>query len=128
MSQSRIQSFAEFWPFYVRQHVNPTCRRWHFVASTNAILCTAALLVTWRWWLVPLALVSSYGCAWIGHFVYEKNKPAAFTYPVWSLLGDFRMYGKMIAGTMDEEVRRVQSPGAAAASGSLSAATSHAAR
>jgi hypothetical protein len=115
MSSQRIGSFAEFWPFYVSQHLNPICRRWHFVATTNAILCTAALLVTWKWWLVPLALVSSYGSAWIGHFVFEKNKPAAFTWPIWSLIADCRMFGKMITGTMDAEVRRVksaQSPGA----------------
>ena len=60
----------------------------------------------WRWWFAPLALVSSYGCAWVGHFGFEKNKPAAFEHPFWSLLCDFRMYGKMIAGTMGAEIER----------------------
>src|SRR4051812_37889700 len=103
-----IRTLREFWPFYVSQHLDRTCRRWHFAGTTNAILCTLGLLVTGRLWFIPLALVSSYGCAWIGHFVFEKNKPAAFQHPLWSLLCDFRMYAKMIAGTMGEELERAR--------------------
>ena len=87
-----FRSFAEFYPFYLGEHANRTCRRLHFVGSTLALACVAAALLTASWaWLLG-ALVSGYGFAWVGHFMFEKNKPASFKRPLYSFLGDWTMY------------------------------------
>ena len=90
------RTYEEFWPFYLSQHRDPVCRRLHFVGTTIvwAILITAAALRT------PLLLLAApvvgYGFAWVGHFVFEKNRPATFTYPLWSLRADFRLHRRML--------------------------------
>ena len=85
----RIPSFREFWPFYVGEHSHPTNRKLHFVGTTLFLATMLAALVTLRWWLFVLMPVSGYSFAWIGHFLVEKNRPATFQYPVWSLMADF---------------------------------------
>jgi hypothetical protein len=104
----RPQSFEEFWPYYVSQHRDKTCRRLHFVGTTIAMGCVAAAP------FYPPALlaapVAGYGFAWIGHFAFEKNKPASWLGAkelVWSLRGDLRMWTKMVTGQMDAEVERL---------------------
>ena len=97
MSQ-RYQSFREFYPFYLSEHANPTCRRLHFVGTTLVIAFLAiAFLTRNAWWLVG-ALVAGYGCAWIGHFFFEHNRPATFTYPVYSFIGDWVMFKDLLTG------------------------------
>lgn len=94
----RYATFAEFYPFYLSEHANPTCRRLHFVGTTLAIACLVALVVTGNpWWLLA-APVAGYGFAFIGHFAFEKNRPATFTYPLYSLIGDGVMYRDMLTG------------------------------
>ena len=91
-------SFAEFYPFYLSEHSDRTCRRLHFAGSTLALLCFVALIVTRNpWWLLA-ALVCGYGFAWIGHFVFEKNQPASFKQPLYSLMGDWRMFCQIVTG------------------------------
>ncbi|KAA0070821.1 DUF962 domain-containing protein [Rhodanobacter sp. T12-5] len=95
---SGFNSFAEFYPFYLSEHGNRTCRRLHFAGSTLVLAVIALALISGqlRWlWLVP---VVGYGFAWIGHFVFEKNRPATFKHPLYSLLGDWVMYGQMWRG------------------------------
>ncbi|MHB1272517.1 MAG: Mpo1-like protein [Rhodanobacter sp.] len=95
---SGIDSFAEFYPYYLSEHSNRTCRRLHFAGSSLVIVVVLAALLTGqlRWlWLAPVA---GYGFAWIGHYGYEKNRPATFKYPLYSLLGDWVMYGQMWRG------------------------------
>ena len=104
----RFQSFEEFWPFYVLEHQNKTNRLLHFVGTSAAIATAGYALVKRKPSLLPLALVVGYGPAWIGHFIVEGNRPATFKYPLWSLLGDFRMWGKTLRGTMNREVERQQ--------------------
>lgn len=106
MSERRIETYEEFWPFYVREHSDPTNRRLHFIGTTGTILLAAAALVRQKPIHLLHAAISGYGCAWVGHFVFQKNTPATFKYPLWSLVSDFRMWGKIVAGTMDEEVAR----------------------
>ncbi len=95
---SGFSSFSEFYPFYLGEHSNRHCRRLHFIGSSLvlAVLMLALLSGQALWlWLMPLA---GYGCAWIGHFVFEKNRPATFSHPLYSLLGDWVMYGQMLRG------------------------------
>jgi hypothetical protein len=91
-SSPAFASFAEFYPFYLGEHSNRSCRRLHFVGTTLVIAAFAAALTTGNIvWLLLMPLFG-YGFAWVGHFYFEKNKPATFKYPVYSLIGDFCMY------------------------------------
>lgn len=87
-----FKTFAEFYPFYLSEHSNRTCRRLHFVGSTLALLCLATAI--WRGMPVYVlyGLLCGYGFAWVGHFGFEKNKPASFKRPWYSFMGDWVMY------------------------------------
>ncbi len=102
----RIQSYGAFWPFYLGEHSRPWTRRLHFAGTTIAIGCLIAWAVTGRGAFGLSALGAGYGFAWISHFFVEKNRPATFRYPLWSLLSDFRMWGLACAGRLDGELAR----------------------
>jgi hypothetical protein len=89
-------TFQEVYPFYLSEHSNRTCRLLHFIGTTIAIAILLAAVVTQTWWLVVVALVQGYTFAWIGHFFFEHNKPATFTYPWLSFLGDWRMWQEIL--------------------------------
>lgn len=91
-------SFEEFYPFYLSEHTNRTCRELHFVGSTLALFCLAALVFTGKLWWLAGALACGYGFAWVGHFVFEKNTPATFKHPFYSFMGDWVMYWQMLTG------------------------------
>ena len=92
--------FADFYPFYLAEHDHRICRRLHFIGSTLVLACLALAATTGNgWWLVGAPLCG-YGFAWIGHFAFEHNKPATFTHPFYSLLGDWVMYGQMLRGRL----------------------------
>jgi hypothetical protein len=78
VADTRIATFREFWPYYVREHAKPVTRALHFIGSTIVLALVAAALVTGRFWLLALTPVAGYGFAWIGHFGFEKNRPATF--------------------------------------------------
>ena len=91
-------SFREFYPFYLGEHQNRTCRRLHVDGTSFAIgFILLAAMNGNAWWLLA-ALLSGYAFAWVGHFFFEKNRPATFQHPFYSLLGDFVMYRDMILG------------------------------
>jgi hypothetical protein len=95
---SSFNSFVEFYPFYLGEHSHPTCRRLHFIGSSLVIVVVLWALISGqlRWlWLAPVA---GYGFAWVGHIVFEKNRPATFRHPLYSLLGDWVMYGQILRG------------------------------
>jgi hypothetical protein len=96
--EKKYETFAEFYPSYLSQHSNRTCRQLHFVGSTLALLALVALVLTGSLYWLPVALVCGYGFAWIGHFAFEKNRPATFRQPLYSLLGDWVMYWQMLTG------------------------------
>jgi hypothetical protein len=101
----RFASFADFWPFYVCEHSAPLTRLLHFIGTATII----PLLVASFWFdplFVLLIPVSAYGFAWVAHFLVERNRPATFSHPLWSLLGDLRMFALMCAGRMSAEVQR----------------------
>lgn len=84
--------FADFYPFYLGEHSNRTCRRLHFLGSTLSLVCLAMLAFTGRPQYLLYGLLCGYGLAWVGHFVFEKNKPASFKRPLYSFMGDWAMY------------------------------------
>jgi hypothetical protein len=97
-SAGRFASFREFYPFYLREHSHPVSRALHAVGTAAAVL----LLVLALWWRRPLLLLAvplcGYGFAWVGHFFFEKNRPATFRHPFYSLLGDLRLVGDLLTG------------------------------
>lgn len=94
----RFSSFREFYPYYLGEHRNRTCRRLHFVGSCVA-LAFVAMSVADRnpWWLLA-ALLAGYAFAWAGHFFFEKNRPATFRHPLYSFVGDWAMFRDILAG------------------------------
>ena len=94
----KYQNFTEFYPFYLSQHANTACRRLHFFGSLIIVLLVFYIVFTSKWMLLFLIPVIGYGFAWIGHFFFEKNRPATFTYPVYSLIGDWVMFKDMLVG------------------------------
>ncbi|HEY0180498.1 MAG TPA: DUF962 domain-containing protein [Dokdonella sp.] len=94
----RYANFRAFYPFYLSEHANRNCRRLHFVGSA-LVLATLAVAAWWRdarWlWLAP---AFGYGCAWIGHFAFEKNRPATFRHPFYSFAGDWVMFVDVLRG------------------------------
>jgi hypothetical protein len=99
-TQKRFNSFSKFYPYYLSEHKNLTCRRLHFVGSTLMLVLLAYTLVTQQWVLLWLLPVLGYGFAWTGHFFFEHNKPATFTYPLYSLLGDWVMFKDILLGNI----------------------------
>jgi hypothetical protein len=94
----RYRGFAAFYPFYLTEHVNPVSRRLHVVGSSLVIASLVVGLVSRDWRFFAAAPVIGYGFAWIGHFVFEKNRPATFKYPLYSLMGDFRLWFEVVTG------------------------------
>lgn len=97
-SAVRHARFRDFYPFYLSEHRNRTCRRLHFIGSTLALACLIALVITRSPWWLLVGLLCGYGFAWIGHFAFEKNKPASFKQPLFSLMGDWVMYRDILTG------------------------------
>lgn len=109
-SQARFRSFEEFWPFYVAEHQKDWNRKLHFCGT--ALLIPLILVGVFVHPLVLLGLpVVGYGFAWIGHFIIEKNRPATFAHPLWSLRGDMRMFRLMILGKMKVEILNLADAG-----------------
>jgi hypothetical protein len=108
MSEQRIQTFAEFWPFYVGEHLSPVCRALHFIGSTLSLVVIAAAVFYNPWFLLAAPIVG-YGFAWVGHFFIEKNKPASFKYPLWSFIADWKMWAFTLLGKMTGEVEKAAS-------------------
>ena len=97
MDQS-YTTFRDFYPFYLGEHRNSVCRRLHFIGSSLVLLTLLAVLVTGLWWGLLFMPLFGYGFAWAGHFFFEKNRPATFKHPVYSLMGDWVMYRDILTG------------------------------
>jgi hypothetical protein len=93
-----FRTFGDFYPYYLGEHTNRTCRRLHFTGTSIAAALIIAAVVTKFWWLLLLALVQGYAFAWVGHFFFEHNKPATFKHPVYSFIGDWRLWWDILSG------------------------------
>jgi hypothetical protein len=96
----RFPSFEAFYPFYLSEHGDRTSRRLHFLGTTLALLVLLYAVATGRWLVLLLVPVVGYGFAWVGHYRFEKNRPATFKHPLYSLMGDFRLWFDMLRGRM----------------------------
>lgn len=95
-----FKSFEEFYPFYLGEHRNRMCKLMHFLGTLLVISTLCGIVVSGQWekfWLLP---VFGYAFAWIGHFFYEKNRPATFKAPLYSLRGDFVMFWHILTGRL----------------------------
>mgnify|MGYP000055664011 FL=1 len=101
MVNGRYTCFGAFFPFYLREHAIPATRYWHFVGTVLSPLVLIWALVTQTWWGLLLVPVSGYFFAWVSHAFIERNKPATFTYPLWSLMGDYKMFWLWVTGKLD---------------------------
>jgi hypothetical protein len=103
---TRIASFAEFWPYYLREHSKPATRALHYAGTTLVIGCLIAGIATGQWRLFLLMPLGGYLFAWVAHLAVERNRPATFHYPLWSLAADLVMYGCWLSGQMSRELAR----------------------
>lgn len=103
----RIETFEAFWPFYLGEHRNPVCRGLHYFGTTLVLAWLAGTVIFANPWFLLGALVNGYAFAWVGHFFFEKNRPATFQYPLFSFAGDWKMYWCFITGRMDAELKKI---------------------
>ncbi len=99
----RFKSFSDFYPYYLQEHAKPLCRALHYVGTTLTFVFLIGAVVASPLWLVAVPL-TGYGFAWVAHFFVEKNKPATFTYPLWSLIGDYKMYFSWLGGRLPAQL------------------------
>lgn len=98
MILKEFETLAEFYPFYLSEHANRTCRRLHVLGSSFGLGCVLAALTSGQWWFWPLGLVGAYGFAWVGHYFFERNRPATFDYPLYSFVCDWLMLRDIFRG------------------------------
>lgn len=104
MTEHRIASFADFWPYYLREHAKPKTRALHYIGTTLVVGLLLWAIVTGHWAILWLTPIAGYGFAWAAHFGVEKNRPATFKYPLWSLASDFKMWAYWLTGRLDKEL------------------------
>src|SRR5260221_11745443 len=92
------RSFGDFYPFYLSQHANRTCRRLHFIGTTLGLVALLHAFSTLDFWWILVGLAVGYLFAWVGHYFFEKNRPATFTHPLYSFMGDWGMWKEMLTG------------------------------
>ncbi len=100
----RFESFDAFYPYYLSEHADPRCRALHYIGTTFTFPILLAGIFLNPWILLALPFVG-YGFAWVAHFFVEKNRPATFTYPLWSLIGDYKMYFSWLSGRLPAQLK-----------------------
>ena len=106
MSEKAIKTYEAFWPFYLGEHSLSSTRWVHFVGTTIAFLNIVSAVVFMAPSYLLSALLSGYAFAWVSHFFIEKNRPATFTYPLWSLASDYRMFFLWLTGRLGPHLKR----------------------
>ena len=105
---ARFQTYADFWPFYLGEHAKPSTRAVHYFGTIGSAVVLVWALASQDWWWLLVVPFLGYGPAWFGHFFIEKNRPATFEAPLWSLISDYRMCGLFLAGRLDNELMQYQ--------------------
>ena len=104
-AQHPIRTYRDFWPFYLQEHAKKETRAMHYAGSALAIASIAAGIFLSPWFFIGAA-IGGYGFAWVSHFFIEHNRPATFTYPLWSLVSDFRKAGLWALGRLKPHLKR----------------------
>ena len=94
----RYKSFEDFYPYYISEHDHKYTKLMHFIGTSISIYFLIKFILSFNFLIILYALLSGYGFAWVGHFFIEKNKPATFKYPFYSLIGDYKMYLEILQG------------------------------
>ncbi|APR54262.1 DUF962 domain-containing protein [Sphingomonas koreensis] len=100
-----ITRYADFWPYYLREHAKAQTRALHYAGTMLTFAALAAGIWLSSWWFLAIPL-AGYGFAWAAHFGVEKNRPATFTYPLWSLVSDYRMFFLWLGGRLGPHLQR----------------------
>jgi hypothetical protein len=106
MSEKKIDTYAEFWNFYVQEHSQPLTRLFHFIGTLLGLVLLVWIIKSGNWIYTPTCLIVGYAFAWFSHFFVEHNKPSTFKYPLWSFISDYIMVFYMLTGRMNREVER----------------------
>lgn len=106
--EKKYKTFWDFYPFYLTEHKNTVSRSLHFIGTFLVIACLVAGIITGKWFLFVIIPLCGYGFAWVGHFFFEKNKPATFVYPLYSLGSDFVMFWHIITGQIGKKMREAE--------------------
>ena len=102
--EKKYKTFKSFYPYYLNEHADGTNRVLHFIGTLLLLSFLLIGIFTGKWWFFALIPVTGYGFAWVGHFFVEKNKPATFIYPLYSLAGDFVMFWDILTGQIDKKL------------------------
>jgi hypothetical protein len=105
MAERTYTRFEDFWLHYLREHAGRRTRALHYAGTALVLAAAAALALTGNWWWLLAMPLAGYGFAWFAHFFVEENRPATFTYPLWSLYGDFRMFFLAVTGRLGPHLR-----------------------
>lgn len=100
----RFRTFREFWPYYLQEHAKPRTRALHYIGTTFVILLTSIAAIKQDLWLLAALPIAGYGFAWTGHYLVERNRPATFRHPIWSLVADFRMWFAFLTGRIENDL------------------------
>ena len=103
---TQITRFRDFWPYYLQEHARPATRAMHYAGTSLVVGIAATAAITGRWWLAAALPVAGYGFAWGSHMLIERNRPATFRYPLWSLRADFVMLQRFLTGHMRRDLVR----------------------
>lgn len=107
-TEKKYKTFWSFYPYYLTEHGDSTNRALHFIGTAGLLAILVVAIVLQKWWMLALIPVCGYGFAWVGHFFIEKNKPATFTYPLYSLGSDFVMFWHMITGQIGKKLEEAR--------------------
>ena len=107
-TEKKYKSFWSFYPYYLTEHGDAKNRTLHFIGTALLIAILIVAVVLQKWWMLALIPVVGYGFAWVGHFFIEKNKPATFTYPLYSLGSDFVMFWHTLTGQIGKKLEEAK--------------------